>query len=65
MDIKYLSDSKGTITGVLIPLAEWERLKKQYGIVESAPAESGAQLHKGLADALKKAGLSDDAAADH
>ena len=57
MDINYLADPKGTITGVFIPLAEWERLKKQYGIVESAPAESGAKLQKGLGEALKKAGL--------
>lgn len=57
MDIKYLSDPKGTLTGVFIPLAEWERLKKQYGIVEGAPAESGAQLQKNLSEALKKAGL--------
>ena len=58
MDIKYLSDPKGTITGVLIPLAEWERLKKQYGIVEDAPAESGTDLQKRLQEALKKAGPS-------
>jgi hypothetical protein len=57
MDIKYLSDPKGNITGVFIALEEWERLKKQYGIVEGAPAETGAKLQKGLSDALKKAGL--------
>lgn len=57
MDIKYLSDAKGTITGVFLPIEEWERLKKQYKIVEGTPAESGAKLQKGLGEALKKAGL--------
>lgn len=57
MDIKYLSDPKGVVTGVFIPLAEWQRLKQQYGIEEGAPAESGARLRQELADALKKANL--------
>ena len=55
MDIKYLSDPKGNITGVFIPIEDWEQLKKQYKISEDVPAESGAKLQKGLADALKKA----------
>jgi hypothetical protein len=55
MDIKYLSDAKGTITGVFIPIEDWEQLKKQYKISEEATAESGAKLQKGLADAFKKA----------
>ena len=59
MNIKYLSDPKGHITGVFIELAEWERLKKHYGIVEGAPAESAAKLQKGLGDALKKAGINE------
>ena len=54
MDIKYLSDDKGTITGVFIPIGEWERLQKQYNISEQAPADSGAKLQQSLADALKK-----------
>ena len=29
MDIKYLSDDKGKITGVFIPLEDWQQLKKQ------------------------------------
>lgn len=57
MDIKYLSDPKGAITGVFIPLDEWQRLKQQYGIKEEAQPESGAKLQKGLGEALKKAGL--------
>jgi hypothetical protein len=57
MDIKYLSDANGTITGVFLPIEDWEQLKKQYKISEEAQPESGAKLQKGLADALKKAKL--------
>jgi len=55
MEIKYLSDAKGTITGVFIEIEEWKRLQKQYNISEKAPADSGAQLRQELAEALKKA----------
>lgn len=64
MDIKYLSDAKGIITGVFLPIEDWERLKKQYAIREDAPADSGAQLQQGLAEALKKAGIA-PGAPDH
>jgi hypothetical protein len=65
MDIKYLSDAKGTITGVFLPIEDWEQLKKQYKIDENAPAESSAKLQKGLGEALKKAKIepSDEAGA--
>ena len=55
MDVKYLSDDKGKITGVFIPIEEWERLQKEYKIAEQAPADSGAKLQQSLADAMKKA----------
>ena len=55
MDIKYLSDDKGKITGVFIPLEEWERLQKTYNITETAPADTGAKLQQSLAEAMKKA----------
>lgn len=55
MDVKYLSDDKGKITGVFIPIDEWERLQKQYNISEQAPADSGAKLQQSLAEAMKKA----------
>lgn len=61
MDIKYLSDDKGKITGVFIPIEEWERLQKTYNIGEQAPPDSGAKLQQSLADALKKAKLDDSA----
>lgn len=54
MDIKYLSDAKGNLTGVFIEIGEWRRLQKQYSISEEAPADSGAQLQQELAAALKK-----------
>lgn len=54
MDIKYLSDDKGKITGVFIPIEEWERLQKEYKIGETAPADSGAKLQQSLAEAMKK-----------
>ena len=55
MNIKYLSDAKGAITGVFIEIEEWRRLQKQYGIREETPPDSGAQLQQSLAAALKKA----------
>lgn len=55
MDIKYLSDAKGNLTGVFIEIEEWRRLQKQYSIAEEAPADSGVKLQQELAEALKKA----------
>jgi hypothetical protein len=54
MDIKYLSDAKGNITGVFIPIEEWERLQKQYKIGEQPAPDSGKQLRQELAGALQK-----------
>lgn len=54
MDIKYLSDAKGNITGVFIPFEEWQRLQKQYNIQEQAAADSGKQLRQQLTGALGK-----------
>ncbi|WP_216689895.1 hypothetical protein [Hymenobacter siberiensis] len=62
MDIKYLSDDKGKITGVFITIEEWERLQKQYNISETAPADSGTKLQQSLAEAMKKVKPSDDEA---
>jgi len=55
MDIKYLSDEKGKITGVFIPIEDWERLQKEYKIGEQAPADSSAKLQQSLTEAMKKA----------
>lgn len=54
MDIRYITDAKGTITGVFIPIAEWERLTKAYHLPTDEPAPAGRQLQQGLTDALKK-----------
>ena len=54
MDIKYLSDDKGKITGVFIPIEEWERLQEEYKIAEKMPADSGTKLQQPLAEAMKK-----------
>ena len=53
MDLKYISDAKGTITGVFIPIADWEQLQKQYNISLTAKPDSGAQMQQELAAALK------------
>ena len=60
MDVKYLSDDKGKITGVFIAIEEWQRLQKQYNISEQAPADSGAKLQQSLAEAMKKVKPSED-----
>ena len=60
MDIKYLSDDKGKITGVFIPIEEWERLQKEYRIIENNPADSAAKLQQSLTEALKKTKPSDE-----
>ena len=60
MDIKYLSDDKGKITGVFIPIEEWERIQKEYRITENTPADSGAKLQQSLTEAMKKAKPSDE-----
>ena len=60
MDIKYLSDDKGKITGVFIPIEEWERIQKDYRITENNPADSGAKLQQSLTEAMKKAEPSDE-----
>ncbi|MGI4743461.1 MAG: hypothetical protein ACRYG7_50560 [Janthinobacterium lividum] len=59
MDIKYLSDAKGNITGVFIAIEEWQRLQKQYNIQEQPAADSGKQLRQELAGALQKLKLDD------
>jgi hypothetical protein len=54
MDIKYLSDAKGNVTGVFIAIEEWERLQKHYKIGEELPADSGKQLRQELTGALQR-----------
>ncbi len=55
MDIKYLSDDKGKITGVFIAIEDWEQLQKQYNISLAAAGAPNVQLQNGLSAALAKA----------
>lgn len=55
MDVKYLSDDKGKITGVFISIEDWEQLQKQYGISLSESATAATQLQRELTGALAKA----------
>ena len=55
MDVKYLSDDKGKITGVFISIEDWEQLQKQYSISLTTSVAPSAQLQNGLSAALVKA----------
>jgi|GEM_PF-1478645 len=55
MDVKYLSDDKGKITGVFITIEDWEQLQKQYNISLTTSGSPNAQLQNGLSAALAKA----------
>ncbi|AWM34939.1 hypothetical protein [Hymenobacter nivis] len=57
MDVKYLSDDKGKITGVFIAIEDWEQLQKQYNISLTATGAPNAQLQNSLSTALAKAKL--------
>ncbi len=39
MSIQYLSNEKGKITAVQLPIKEWERIKKQYPDIENIDTE--------------------------
>jgi hypothetical protein len=55
MDVKYLSDDKGKITGVFLSIEDWEQLQKQYNISLTAAGAPSTQLQNGLSAALAKA----------
>lgn len=38
MNLQYISDNKGKITGVFIPIQEWEGLKSKYKGLEEEEA---------------------------
>ena len=39
MSIPYLSNEKGKVTAVQLPIKEWERIKRQYPDIENIDAE--------------------------
>jgi len=47
MNLQYISDSKGQITGVFIPINEWNDLKNKYKDIEREEI-SVPEWHKDL-----------------
>lgn len=39
MSIQFVSNEKGKITAVQLPIKEWKRIKKQYPDIENLDAE--------------------------
>ncbi|TSD66967.1 addiction module component CHP02574 family protein [Inquilinus sp. KBS0705] len=50
MSIQYLSDEKGQVTAVQLPIEEWELIKIKYPDVDHLDAKL-PQWHKDLIDA--------------
>ena len=48
MNLQYISDSKGQITGVFIPINEWNDLKRKYKNIEKENIDI-PEWHKELA----------------
>ncbi len=42
MNLQYLADHTGNLTGVFIPIQEWEGIRKQLHL----PDEAGKTLHR-------------------
>jgi hypothetical protein len=40
MNLQYISDNKGKITGVFIPIHDWEKLKNKYKGIEQEEKSS-------------------------
>lgn len=34
MNLKYISDKSGKITGVIVPISEWNKLKNKYAEID-------------------------------
>lgn len=70
MNLQYISDSTGKITGVFIPISEWNELKSKYEGIEQEqieiPAWQMGEVRKRLQDYRDKPGqaLDFDAAMD-
>ncbi|WP_019989534.1 hypothetical protein [Rudanella lutea] len=44
MNVQYLHDSKGKLTGVFIPIREWEKIKKNGRLPDESPAVDDAYV---------------------
>jgi|GEM_PF-5104069 len=41
MDIQYIKDEKGRTNAVLLPIKEWERIKRKLDLLEKLKEKSG------------------------
>lgn len=59
MNLQYISDNKGKVTGVYIPIQEWEGLKSKFeGLEEAEIAEpSKEEILHGLQQAVEEMNL--------
>jgi hypothetical protein len=46
MNLQYIADHKGEVTGVFIPIQEWEALRKQLDLPETDRSEVSKHFHR-------------------
>lgn len=46
MNLQYISDHKGEVTGVFIPIEEWETLRKKLKLPQADNTSIGKQRHR-------------------
>ena len=54
MSVQYISDKKGQVTAVQVPIKEWEMIKSKYPDVDNIDDQT-PQWHKDLIDARLEA----------
>lgn len=59
MNLQYISDNKGKVTGVYIPIQEWEGLKSKFKGLEEAELDepSKEEILHGLQQAVEEMNL--------
>ncbi len=50
MNLQYLADHRGNVTGVFIPIQEWEQIRAQLHL----PSESKAEHRQELVEAFEE-----------
>jgi hypothetical protein len=64
MNLQYISDSMGKITGVFIPIAEWNELKNKYKGIEQEridiPLWQQDEVRRRMAGHLRNPGQAQD-----